>query len=190
MNISNRILRVFQALFSFAIIYCAEYGEIFEFDIADVSIVNTDGTAYQFTLEVAASRKQRARGLMFRQNLAGDQGMIFIFPESRIAEMWMKHTPLRLDMLFADDCGTIQDVKPNRSPNSESIISTSEKVRYVVELKGGASTTFGIQAGSKIEFPDRVLWCGKLDVSKAARERPQRRRRERAALQAPFESQI
>lgn len=152
----DRIFTIFLALISFALVYLTGYGETFDFDSADLRIVNVDGHSHRFALEVAVSRKQRARGLMFRQYLSEGRGMIFILPKPRIAKMWMKDTPLWLDMLFVDDRGVVQEVKPYRSPNSEAIISSSEKVRYIVELKGGASATFGIISGSKIELPQAI----------------------------------
>jgi len=138
------------------LLYLAGYSEAFEFSGTDATVVNPDGTAHQLWFEIAASKKQRALGLMFRQQLADDRGMIFIFPEPQIARMWMKDTLLRLDMLFVDDRGIVQEVKANRAPFSETLISSREKVRYVVELKGGVSAANGITSGTKIELPNAV----------------------------------
>ncbi len=72
--------------------------------------------------------------------------MIFVFPEPRVAKMWMKNTPLPLDMLFVDDEGVVQEVRPHLAPDSETVVMSREPTKYVIELNDGASADLGIRA--------------------------------------------
>src|SRR5580765_1879847 len=62
-------------------------------------------TRTDFVAELAATPRDRASGLMFRTELADNRGMLFDFKETRSVSMWMKNTPLSLDMIFSDDRG-------------------------------------------------------------------------------------
>jgi len=133
---------------------CAFYltapGEVFEFDKAEMTIVNTEGASHDLVLEVATSKKQRALGLMFREQMSEGAGMIFIFPSTRPARMWMKNMALELDMLFVDEDGVVREIRPHVHPHSDLIVSSRNPVRYVIELNGGASTSLGIRPGSRL----------------------------------------
>lgn len=150
MKILDCALKIVLATTSFVLGYLAASSETFDPSITEATIVNTEGPIHRVTLEVAASRKQRALGLMFRKRLANGWGMIFVFPEPRVAKMWMKNTPLPLDMLFVDDEGVVQEIRPHLAPDSETVVMSREPTKYVIELNDGASADLGIRAGSKI----------------------------------------
>jgi uncharacterized membrane protein (UPF0127 family) len=76
--------------------------------------------------------------------------MIFDFGQSRRVAMWMENTILALDMLFADDTGTIRHIKENAKPYSRDIIDSMGEVKYVVELNAGIVAKLGIKPGDKI----------------------------------------
>ncbi|MBB4583531.1 hypothetical protein GGE45_005905 [Rhizobium aethiopicum] len=147
----DRVLKIVLTAASLFLGYLAAFGETFDSSITEATIINAEGPIRHVTLEVAASRKQRALGLMFRKRLSDGWGMIFIFPEPRFAKMWMKNTSLPLDMLFVDDGGIVQEIKQHLDANSETLIVSSEPTKYVIELSDGASAYLGIRAGSKIE---------------------------------------
>lgn len=124
--------------------------EQIRFDKEPLLIQTTAGKVLHFTVEVASSGDQRARGLMFRKTMADDAGMIFDFGESRRVAMWMENTILPLDMLFADDTGTISHIKENAKPYSRDIIDSMGDVKYVVELNAGIVAKLGIKPGDRI----------------------------------------
>ncbi|WP_418068523.1 DUF192 domain-containing protein [Rhizobium laguerreae] len=96
--------------------------EEMRFDKEPLLIQTAAGKVLHFTVEIASTPDQRARGLMFRKTMADDAGMIFDFDQPRRVTMWMENTILPLDMLFADDTGTIRHIKEKAVPYSRDII--------------------------------------------------------------------
>ncbi len=107
-----------------------------------------------FRVEVARSEAEQARGLMFRETLAPDAGMIFPFAPPRPASFWMKNTIIPLDMIFIRADGTIARVAANAVPYSLAPVDSGEPVAAVLEIAGGRAAALGIAAG------DRVKWRG------------------------------
>lgn len=120
------------------------------FDKEPLLIQTAAGKTLHFTVEVAVTPDQRAHGLMFRKTMGDDAGMIFDFGEPRRVAMWMENTFLPLDMLFADDTGTIRHIKENATPYSRDIIDSMSPVKYVVELNAGIVDKLGIKVGDRI----------------------------------------
>lgn len=124
--------------------------EPMRFDKEPLLIQTAAGKTLHFTVEVAVTPDQRAHGLMFRKTMGDDAGMIFDFGEPRRVAMWMENTFLPLDMLFADDTGTIRHIKENATPYSRDIIDSMSPVKYVVELNAGIVDKLGIKVGDRI----------------------------------------
>ncbi|MBY5552476.1 DUF192 domain-containing protein [Rhizobium leguminosarum] len=124
--------------------------EEMRFDKEPLLIQTAAGKVLHFTVEIAATPDQRARGLMFRKTMADDAGMIFDFDQPRRVTMWMENTILPLDMLFADDTGTIRHIKEKAVPYSRDIIDSMVAVKYVVELNAGVVAKLGIKPGDRI----------------------------------------
>jgi len=112
--------------------------------------IATEGDASLFTVEIADTDQLRARGLMFRQRLPADRGMLFDFGKPRPAAMWMKNTYISLDMLFIRPDGTIAYIAENTKPRSLDVIGISEPVLAVLELAGGTAKRLGIRAGDTV----------------------------------------
>lgn len=108
-----------------------------------------------FKVELARTPDQMARGLMFRRQMPADQGMLFIFPEDKVASFWMKNTILPLDMLFIRADGTIVGIHPMAEPYSEKQISSGKPVRMVLEILGGQAARQGIATGDKVTFEEK-----------------------------------
>ena len=117
--------------------------------------IESGGRTHAFTVEVAQTPEQQARGLMFREALGPDEGMIFPFRPPRPASFWMRNTPIPLDMLFVRQDGTIARIAADTVPHSEEpVTSSGEPVAAVLELRGGRAAELGISEG------DRVIWRG------------------------------
>jgi uncharacterized membrane protein (UPF0127 family) len=106
-----------------------------------------------FVAELAATPAHRAKGLMFRSELADDRGMLFDFKETRNVSMWMKNTPLSLDMIFSDDKGVVLYVARNTVPYSEEIITPGMPVYAVFEVKAGTAYRLNIKPGDRLLNP-------------------------------------
>lgn len=103
-------------------------------------------------LEVARYPEQQAIGLMFRQSLADDRGMLFPFPVEREARFWMKNVPISLDMIFLNG-DRIVDIATNVPPcNSEPcpVYGPEALVDGVLELRGGRAEELGIKTNDRI----------------------------------------
>ncbi|TPW25811.1 DUF192 domain-containing protein [Pararhizobium mangrovi] len=103
-----------------------------------------------FHVEEALTKQTRERGLMHRETMADDHGMIFRFDRSRPVTMWMKNTPLSLDMIFVKADGEIAGIARKAQPFSTDIIASPEPVRFVIELKGGVAGSIDAKAGDHV----------------------------------------
>ena len=112
--------------------------------------IATETDAVMFTVEIADTDELRSRGLMFRQRLPEDRGMLFDFGEPRQVSMWMKNTYISLDMLFIRADGKIAYIAENTVPKSLDTVGVSEPVLAVLELAGGTSRKLGLRAGDTV----------------------------------------
>lgn len=104
--------------------------------------------SHSLRLQIAKTPEQLAYGLMFRKKLAPYDGMLFLFNHERKVQMWMKNTPLPLDMLFLDNAGKIVEIKRNAVPYSETIIATHQPVSSVIELEAGRAKKLSATLGT------------------------------------------
>ena len=119
----------------------------------DVVMVETSSSQYRFEVEVADDAAERSEGLMYRQSLADNAGMLFLYPETRPVQFWMKNTPLSLDIVFVREDGTIARIAENTTPMSEDLIPSGEPVRAVLEVKAGTMRLLGVTVGDRLRNP-------------------------------------
>lgn len=117
-----------------------------------VTIVTASGQK-SFDVEVMRTEPEREKGLMFRNYLPADRGMLFDFGAEREVFMWMKDTPLPLDMVFIRKNGSIARIAANTEPYSLTALSSGEPVIAVLEINAGISQKLGIRAGDKVIHP-------------------------------------
>jgi len=122
-----------------------------------VEILTQSGRRIDYFVEVARTDAERARGLMFRNHLDADRGMLFIFPYEAYQSFWMKDTYIPLDMLFIGSDRRLVGVVANAQPLDESSHRVSAPSRYVLEINGGQAEKWGIAAGDEIVFHDIPL---------------------------------
>ena len=103
-----------------------------------------------FVVELAITNEELSRGLMFRKELPEGRGMLFDFKEDRPIMMWMKNTPLPLDMIFIGSDGIITRIAENTTPFSERTIPSGRPARAVLEVIGGSTRKLGIAPGDKV----------------------------------------
>ena len=115
--------------------------------------IESGGRTHEFTVEVARTPDQQAVGLMHRERLAADAGMIFPFPAPRPASFWMRNTLIPLDMIFIRQDGTIARIAANTVPLSEESVTSGEPVIAVLELRGGRAAELGIREGDRVNWP-------------------------------------
>lgn len=120
------------------------------FETSPLSIRSGDKT-HSFTVELARTPEERSRGLMFRETMAADAGMLFDFGRVARQAMWMKNTFIPLDMLFIRSDGTIHHIQQRTQPRSENVIPSNGRVRAVLELNGGTVERLGIRVGDVVD---------------------------------------
>jgi len=120
------------------------------FETDRLEVVTHDGRRYAFTVELARTPAQRARGLMYRREMAADHGMLFDFGGVGPRAMWMKNTFLSLDILFLEPDGRIWRIAEDTTPLSEETIVADGPIRAALELKGGTCRLLGIEIGDRV----------------------------------------
>ncbi len=113
--------------------------------------IRSGAVVHEFTVELAITQPERSKGLMFRRQMPADHGMLFDFETPRVITMWMRNTPLALDMVFADSDGVIIHIAKRSTPFSERTISSRSPARYVLEINGGRARGLGLKNGDQIE---------------------------------------
>lgn len=121
-------------------------------EVTPLAIVNAEST-HDFSVEVANDADEIAFGLMERESMDADKGMLFDFNPPREPNMYMKNTLIPLDMLFISADGHIEMIARNTVPGSLRTISPGVPVRAVLELNGGLAAELGIQPGDTVQHP-------------------------------------
>jgi len=119
--------------------------------LTSLAITTNSGTKI-FSVQIADTSKVKEKGLMFVKKMPDNHGMLFTYDTERITNMWMKNTYISLDMLFINGNKEIVKIVKNTIPHSEEIISSSSKVRYILEINGGMSDKLNIKIGDKVRF--------------------------------------
>ena len=105
-----------------------------------------------FTLEVANTEETRERGLMRRDSMPADHGMIFVFDHEQVLPFYMKNTRIPLDIIFVDKDGVVVAVKQMK-PYDLSTTSSVKPALWAIELNQGAAAAAGVKAGDLLTIP-------------------------------------
>ncbi|WP_341898873.1 DUF192 domain-containing protein [Ferrovibrio terrae] len=114
-------------------------------------VINTAKGPKRFRVELADTDMSRSRGMMFRNSMAPDAGMLFDFKQEQMASFWMRNTLLPLDMLFIKADGTILNIHQRAIPHDESGVNSTGPVRAVLEVNGGTVSRLGIKPGDTVD---------------------------------------
>jgi len=113
-------------------------------------VIESSGRTHRFTVEVADNDQRRALGLMHRDSMPADHGMVFDFKLDQPVAMWMRNTRIPLDMLFIDRDGRVVNIHARAVPFDETSIHSDGPVRGVLELNGGTASRLGLKAGDTV----------------------------------------
>ena len=111
-----------------------------------------DNIVKSIDIEIANTAKEIEQGLMYRQKMDEDKGMLFIFPEMQPRGFWMKNTLIPLDIIYVDSDKIIVSIQKNTTPLSKQNLPSEGDAQYVIEVNAGFSDTYGLKAGDKVEF--------------------------------------
>jgi len=101
-------------------------------------------------IEIAALPEERAKGLMFRESMALNEGMFFIFAEGTSQRFWMKNTRIPLDIGYLSSSGVLLEIHKAKPHDTSGVPSRSNDIKFVLELNAGAYKKLGISIGSKV----------------------------------------
>ena len=117
------------------------------------AIIQTEqNKVIDFRVLIARSNKQRRQGLMHIESMEEDQGMLFVFDPSRNVSMWMRNTPMTLDMIFINKKGRIINIAKNTMPYTTRGISSGGSIHWVLEINGGLSDRMNIKNGDLVKL--------------------------------------
>lgn len=133
--------------------FATNHGEpmILEIDAAPL-VAETASGDVRFTIEIADEEHERSAGLMFRQDMNDDHGMLFEFERTRNLAFWMRNTPMPLDLIFIGEDGRVVSIRQGE-PFSIASIAPEGPSRFVLELKAGTAQKAGIVDGTRIRHP-------------------------------------
>ncbi|MGB7160632.1 MAG: DUF192 domain-containing protein [Tepidisphaeraceae bacterium] len=106
-----------------------------------------------FQLEVANTGAARERGLMQRDAMPADHGMIFVFDEPRELSFWMKNTRIPLDILYLDETGQVVSIHQMKPYDTKTKTVSARPSKYAIELNVGRSAAAGVKVGDVLEIP-------------------------------------
>lgn len=105
-----------------------------------------------FKVEIANTDVQRQMGLMWRETLADDEGMLFLFDTEQHLSFWMRNTVLPLDIIFIDSDWKVLGVSANAVPFTDDPREVPGVSQYVLELNAGAAARHGIGPGTVVRY--------------------------------------
>jgi uncharacterized membrane protein (UPF0127 family) len=115
--------------------------------------VQGESTTEVLTVELATTPAQRAQGLMYRQAMAEDAGMLFIFPNDSRGGFWMKNTYIPLTIAYIAADGEILELKDGK-PLDLTPLTPASAYRYVLEVNQGWFERHGLGAGDRLVIPE------------------------------------
>jgi uncharacterized protein len=118
----------------------------------DLDVVRMQLGVRTFTLEVADTEPARNYGLMRRDSLPRNHGMIFVFPDERRRAFWMKNVRFPLDIIFLDAEGKIVSIHRMEAYDTSSTRSDGP-ARYAIEINAGRAAELGLKPGDILEIP-------------------------------------
>lgn len=117
----------------------------------DVRAVRIRVGGIPVTVEVAETEAARQRGLMYRDTLPEDHGMLFVYEAERNLSFWMRNTRIPLDIAFIDRAGRIVDIQQMEAMSEETHTSRAPAM-YALEMRLGWFEERGIRVGDRVEF--------------------------------------
>jgi len=122
------------------------------------NIVEFPDSETELSVEIADSKSERKKGLMFRENLPIDEGMVFVFADEAERGFWMKNTLIPLDMIFVDSKGRIVNIEeavpePNTSDENLKTYRSDEPAKYVIETNSSFTERKNVEEGDRVEVP-------------------------------------
>ncbi len=112
----------------------------------------TDSVLSKLSIEIADNDYETETGLMYRQEMQDDQGMLFVFPNQAMHSFYMKNTEFALDLIFIKSDMSVASFQENAQPLNETSLSSKVPVQYVLEVNAGLVSTWGLKVGDSVAY--------------------------------------
>ncbi len=122
---------------------------------AELPVVELSAGMHRIRAELAQTFSDRMRGLMHREKLAPNSGMLFVFDAPEVQCMWMKNTLVPLSVAFLDETATIINIE-DMQPQTENSHCSKRPARYALEMERGWFAERGIKPGAKLRGVERL----------------------------------
>lgn len=111
-----------------------------------------DSVLAKLNIEIAETDYETQTGLMYRQGMEKNQGMLFIFPDVAMHSFYMKNTEFSIDLIFIKEDLTVGSIQENAQPLSEKSLSSKVPIKYVLEVNSGLTKNWSLKVGDRISF--------------------------------------
>ena len=138
--------------FLLSTVYAESKSPVFKQIVCTVGI--NKNNPKELSLDIADNDQKRSYGLMNREEIKSNSGMLFIWKDRQIRNFWMKNTHFNLDLFFLNKQGKIVEIHKNAKAFDETNIRSKNKVNFVVELKSGK---YSLLKGDKFNCPFKEL---------------------------------
>ena len=132
---------------SIFLVNCAQNSKNF-----DEILIDNGNKLVKINAEIADDKAERERGLMFREKLNDDEGMLFVFDDGQELTFWMKNTLIPLDMIFIDENFQIANIEHAAPCKNDpcALYKSAKPAKYVLEVNENFTTRNNINVGNKI----------------------------------------
>ncbi len=117
-----------------------------------VRVHASGGKAAEVVAEIADDREERSQGLMHRENLPQDRGMLFVYELEGDYAFWMKNTLIPLDMIFIDKARRVVGIVESAQPHTTEPRRVGTPSRYILEVNGGWAEEHQVAIGDRVDF--------------------------------------
>ncbi|MCW8881473.1 MAG: DUF192 domain-containing protein [Sedimenticola sp.] len=107
-------------------------------------------------VEVAATSYQREQGLMYRQRLEKDQGLLMIFPKAQQVSLWMLNTPIPLEVGFFNGQGKLLAISLMQPDGGKQLYHSPPDTLYALEMNSGWFERYGLLPGAQLKLPEPI----------------------------------
>nr|WP_321225170.1 DUF192 domain-containing protein [uncultured Psychroserpens sp.] len=112
----------------------------------------TDSILATIDIEIADDEYSTQTGLMYRQSMQNNQGMLFVFPDTDFRSFYMKNTEIALDIIFIAEDRSVVSIQKNAQPMNEMSLPSEAPAKYVLEVNAGLSDAWSLEKGDTITF--------------------------------------
>lgn len=136
-------MRLLTTVFAFLVVISADVNS------SEVNVISLKIDGYELLAEVAHTQLSRSQGLMYRESLEENTGMLFVFPDAGHYSMWMKDTYIPLSVAFINEHGVILNIA-DMWPQTRIAHDSSGIAKYALEMNMGWFTARKIATGTQV----------------------------------------